>query len=102
MLLPARAVLFDWDGTLLDSCGADTRAYLAMFAALGIKWTLADFEKHYHPDWYRVYRAAKIKRSRWTEADRLWREAYGRENSTLLPRVRGVLRGLAKKFTQRW
>ena len=30
----ARGVLFDWDGTLLNSYAADVRAYLSMFRAL--------------------------------------------------------------------
>jgi HAD superfamily hydrolase (TIGR01509 family) len=97
--LLARAVLFDWDGTLLDSAVADTRAYLVMFAALGISWTEADIARHYHPDWYRVYRAARIHRSRWDEANRLWREAYLRENPRLLPGARAVLSELSLKFT---
>lgn len=95
----AKAVLFDWDGTLLNSFAADERAYLAMFEALGIKFTSEDLARHYHPDWYRVYRAARIDRSRWQEADRLWREAYSHEKTTLLPGVRAVLRNLAKRFT---
>jgi HAD superfamily hydrolase (TIGR01509 family) len=92
-------VLFDWDGTLLNSFVADTRAYLSMFAALGIEWTTEDLARHYHPDWYRVYRAARLHRSRWDEANKLWREAYGRENPKLLPGTRAVLRALAKRFT---
>lgn len=97
-LLPARVVLFDWDGTLLDSFLADTRAYLAMFSALGIEWTSKDLDRHYHPDWYRVYRAARLHRSRWDDADKLWRQAYAREKPKLLPGTRVVLRALAKRF----
>lgn len=95
----AKAVLFDWDGTLLNSFAADERAYLAMFQALGIKFTAEDLARNYHPDWYHVYRTARLDRSRWQEADRLWREAYAHENTTLLPGVRTVLRNLAKRFT---
>lgn len=98
-LLPTRVVLFDWDGTLLDSFTADTRAYIAMFAALGIRWTSRDLARHYHPDWYRVYRAAKLHRSRWGQADKIWREAYGKESPKLLPASRKVLCALAKRFT---
>jgi HAD superfamily hydrolase (TIGR01549 family) len=98
LVFAAKAVLFDWDGTLLNSFAADERAYLAMFEALGIDFTTEDLARHYHPDWYRVYRAARIKRSRWDEADRLWREAYARENPKLLPGVRAVLRNLATQF----
>jgi HAD superfamily hydrolase (TIGR01509 family) len=97
-VFPARTVLFDWDGTLIDSARADTRAYLAMFAALGISWTTRELERHYHPDWYRVYQAARIHRSRWKEADRLWRTAYALEKPMLLTGVRDVLRELRKRF----
>lgn len=97
-IFAARAVLFDWDGTLLDSFAADERAYLAMFEALGIDFTAQDLACHYHPDWYHVYRAARLQRSRWEEADRLWREAYDRETPRLLPGARSVLRDLSKRF----
>jgi beta-phosphoglucomutase-like phosphatase (HAD superfamily) len=60
----ARVVLLDWDGTLLNSYTADSRAYLAMFRALEIKWGLAELKRHYSPDWYQVYRAAKLPRAR--------------------------------------
>jgi HAD superfamily hydrolase (TIGR01509 family) len=98
-VLPTRFVIFDWDGTLLDSYAADTKAYLAMFAALGIQWTTRELDLNYHPDWYRVYRAARIKRERWSDADKIWREAYGRERPKLLPNARAVLRALSKRFT---
>jgi AHBA synthesis associated protein len=95
----ARVVLFDWDGTLLNSYAADSRAYLAMFRALEIKWGLAELKKHYSPDWYQVYRAARLPRARWAEANRLWRAAYLAERPPLLPGARGVIRVLGKTFT---
>jgi HAD superfamily hydrolase (TIGR01509 family) len=95
----ARVVLLDWDGTLLNSYAADSRAYLAMFRALEIKWGLAELKKHYSPDWYQVYRAAKLPRARWAEANRLWRSAYLAERPPLLPGARGVIRALGKSFT---
>ena len=39
-------VLFDWDGTLLNSYAADSAAYLAMFREMGIAWTLEDLARH--------------------------------------------------------
>ena len=56
----ARAVLFDWDGTLLNSYEADLRAYVSMFRALGIDWNERDLARHYSPNWLRVYRAARL------------------------------------------
>jgi beta-phosphoglucomutase-like phosphatase (HAD superfamily) len=94
-----RVVLLDWDGTLLNSYGADKRAYIAMFRALQIEWEAADIDRHYSPDWYHVYRAAGIPRAKWMRANRLWRAAYGSERPALLPAARSVLRALAKTFT---
>ena len=94
-----RAVLFDWDGTLLDSYHADARAYLGMFRALGVDWGLEELARHYSPDWYRVYRAAGIPQARWDEADRLWRRHYREQKPALLPGARQVLRELAPRFT---
>jgi Haloacid dehalogenase-like hydrolase len=94
----ARVVLLDWDGTLLDSYAADVRAYLAMFRALEIEWGIPELESHYSPDWYQVYRAAKVPRARWEEADRLWRKAYLAERPALLPGARAALRALKQRF----
>jgi HAD superfamily hydrolase (TIGR01509 family) len=94
----ARVVLLDWDGTLLNSYAADVRAYLAMFRALEIEWGVTELERHYSPDWYQVYRAAKVPRPRWAEADRLWRKAYLAERPRLLPGARTALRALRQRF----
>lgn len=96
--IPARAILFDWDGTLLNSYDADARAYLEMFRALEIPWNLDDLQRHYSPNWYRVYRAARLPRARWHQADRLWSRAYRRERPVLLPGARKVLRLLEQRF----
>src|SRR2546421_360175 len=55
-------VLFDWDGTLINSYHADTSAYLAMFKEMDISWGIEEFEKNYSPNWYQVYRAAGLPR----------------------------------------
>lgn len=90
-------VLFDWDGTLIDSYHADTQAYLAMFRELGLHWGIRELEKHYSPDWYTVYRAAKIPEERWNEADALWRAHYIKHPSKLITGARQVLRQLARR-----
>lgn len=93
-----RAVLFDWDGTLLDSYQADARAYVAMFGAMGIPWKLKELARHYSPDWHCVYRAAGLPKERWAEADRLWRHFYRGERPQLQPGARRVLQKLAQKY----
>jgi AHBA synthesis associated protein len=92
-------VLFDWDGTLLNSFEADANAYLYMFGALEMKWSIAELKRHYSPNWYRVYRAAGLPRAKWNEADRLWREYYDRQRPELQPGALRVLRALDRRFT---
>jgi len=94
--LALRGVLFDWDGTLLNSYAADSAAYLAMFRALEIPWGLAELEANYSPNWYRVYRAARIPRAKWDAADKVWRANYAKQAPKLLPGVRRVLSRLLR------
>jgi HAD superfamily hydrolase (TIGR01509 family) len=84
-------VLFDWDGTLLDSYEADSSAYLAMFKEMGIPWGLDELAQHYSPNWYRLYRAAKLPRARWDAADRAWRKQYANHSPKLIAGARRVL-----------
>lgn len=93
-----RVVLLDWDGTLLDSYAADSRAFLAMFREMRIAWGVRELERFYSPDWHRVYRAARIPRAKWAQADRFWRLAYARETPALLPGARTVVRSLGRHF----
>lgn len=92
-----RGVLFDWDGTLLNSYAADTAAYLAMFREMDIPWGVAELEQHYSPNWYHVYRAANLPRTKWDAADQVWRLHYTRHNPKLLPGARRVLAQLARR-----
>lgn len=86
-----QGVLFDWDGTLVNSYVADTSSYLAMFKEMGIAWGLEELEKHYSPNWYQVYRAAGLPRKRWDDADRAWRAHYAKHKPKLIPGARRVL-----------
>jgi HAD superfamily hydrolase (TIGR01509 family) len=93
---PLAGVLFDWDGTLIDSYHADSQAYLAMFRELGLGWGLKELELHYSPDWYTVYRAAGIPKEHWAKADDLWRVHYEKHPSKLVTGARRVLQQLAR------
>jgi HAD superfamily hydrolase (TIGR01509 family) len=91
-------VLFDWDGTLLDSFEADANAYMYMFDALGMSWSIAKLKRHYSPNWHNVYRAARLPHAKWEEADRLWRLFYRKQQPKLQPGARNVLRMLDRRF----
>lgn len=91
-------VLFDWDGTLLNSYAADSAAYLAMFQQMEITWGLEDLARHYSPNWYNVYRAAGLHESRWAAADLAWRAKYATQKPQLLAGARSLLANLRKLY----
>jgi HAD superfamily hydrolase (TIGR01509 family) len=91
-----QGVLFDWDGTLINSYAADSSAYLAMFREMGVPWGLEELAQHYSPNWYRVYRAAKLPRARWDDADRAWRAQYAKHSPRLIAGARQVLARLGR------
>jgi HAD superfamily hydrolase (TIGR01549 family) len=95
-----RAVLFDWDGTLVDSAEASFRCYERLFAGYGIAFDRARFQSTYSPNWHLTYEALGLPRERWTEADARWLGHYSAEETRLLAGAREALarlraRGLA-------
>ena len=52
-----RAVLFDWDGTLVDSAETSFRAYVSLFRELGIAFDREEYRRTYSPNWHRTYEA---------------------------------------------
>jgi pyrophosphatase PpaX len=90
-----RAVLFDWDGTLVDSAEKTFACYVNVFAAYGIAFDRAAFERTYSPDWYRTYEEVGLPRERWPEADARWLSCYATAPSLLLPGARETLERLA-------
>jgi HAD superfamily hydrolase (TIGR01549 family) len=91
-----RAVLFDWDGTLVDSAEKTFACYVRVFAAYGISFDHAAFERTYSPDWYRTYLEVGLAREHWAEADARWLSCYATERSPLLAGARETLERLAR------
>lgn len=90
-----RAVLFDWDGTLVDSAERTFRCYQQVFASHGIGFDRAAFERSYSPDWYRTYEHVGLPPSAWSDADARWVACYDSEPSRLVPGAREALDRLA-------
>jgi HAD superfamily hydrolase (TIGR01549 family) len=88
------AVLYDWDGTLVDSAAKSYRCYVRVFSEYGIRYDRLAYQKTYTPDWYRTYEAVGLPRERWPEADALWTRCYEQEPSELLPGARTALERL--------
>ncbi len=71
------AVLYDWDGTLVDSAEASYRCYEETFASYGIGFDRDTYAATYSPNWHRTYVAVGLPQERWAEADARWVERYG-------------------------
>ncbi len=88
------AVLFDWDGTLLDSFPAGYRASIAVLKHYGIDLDRERFLETYSPNWYESYEKLGVPREEWDNADRMWRRRYRSEVSEPFPFVRQLLTSL--------
>jgi phosphoglycolate phosphatase len=93
-----RAVLFDFDGTLLDSFWAHYRAYEKMFAQYGIVIDRESFVKGYVPDWQSTYRAFGLAEEHWADANALWRRENAREHAPLRDACMPVLAALQPQW----
>ena len=68
------AILFDWDGTLVDSLGAFHRANATVMEAFGLPFDVVRYRLNYVPDWREMYRRLGVPHERLDEANAL-REA---------------------------
>jgi len=88
------AILFDWDGTLVDSLGAFHRANAAVMEAFGLPFDVVRYRQHYVPDWREMYRRLGIPHDRLDEANTMWQTTFGTDGDTVAP-FAGVADALA-------
>ena len=87
-----QAILFDFDGTLVDSAEASFRCYQRTFASFGIDFDRGRYAETYSPDWLRTYTAVGLPEASWEAANALWLEHYSCEIAPLIDGVEGVLK----------
>lgn len=86
-----RAVLFDWDGTLVDTSDSSYRCFERTFADLGIAFDRVRYAETYSPNWHHTYRCVGLPEEKWPEADAAWLRYFGDERTVLIDGVREVL-----------
>lgn len=72
-------LLFDWDGTVVDSADLGLRAFEKSFASLGVPFDKEMYAQVYSPNWYSVYEALGLPKEQWQKADELWIHNYGEQ-----------------------
>jgi HAD superfamily hydrolase (TIGR01509 family) len=91
------AVLFDWDGTLLDSAVLGFHAFQHTFSDLEIEFHAELYESIYSPNWYTMYETLGLPKDKWEMADALWLQHYGEESPCLVDGARGMLLALCRR-----
>ena len=84
-------LLFDLDGTLLDSFSTHFEAYRVMFSRFEIEMSEEIFFASYSPNWYHTYQAMGLPEEVWEIANSYWIEAVDGLPQKLLPGVRETL-----------
>jgi HAD superfamily hydrolase (TIGR01549 family) len=77
-------ILFDWDGTIVDSAQLGLNAYYKVFAELGCEFSEEIYNAHYSPNWDKTYEALGLPRDKWERADTLWRFHYDAQTPELI------------------
>lgn len=90
-------MLFDWDGTLVDSAQLGLTAFEQSFAALGVAFDHEIYRKVYSPNWYSVYEAMGLPKDKWQTADDLWIHHYGEQTAQLVKGAQETIMGLRQK-----
>jgi len=89
-----KALLFDFDGTLLDSFSAHFDVFQIMFARFGIRIEKQQFLDFYSPNWYKTYEGMGLPQKDWKAADKIWLQEVEHQEPPLYPGVSETLREL--------
>jgi len=90
-------LLFDWDGTLVDSAQLGLAAFEQSFAALGVAFDREIYRAVYSPNWYSVYEAMGLPKEKWQLADDLWVQHYGQQTARPVAGAQETIVGLKQK-----
>ena len=77
-------LLFDWDGTLVDSAQLGLVAYEKSFAELGVPFDHEVYRAVYSPNWLTVYEGLGLPKEHWQRADELWTHHYDQQRAKLI------------------
>jgi HAD superfamily hydrolase (TIGR01549 family) len=97
---PSRKIntlLFDWDGTVVNSAKPGLKAFEQSFADLGVYFDHEIYQAVYSPNWYSVYEAMGLPKEKWQMADDLWVQHYGEQNAEPVPGAQQTIKELNER-----
>jgi len=90
------AIVFDWDGTLMDSLAAVFEANAKVLGEYGVPFDETRYRAAYTPDWRVMYQRLGLPESAMEAAGDRWLELYAdTDDAQLLPGAAEALRRLA-------
>ena len=90
-----RAILFDWDGTIVDSMPALFETDAAICRQIGVPFDESIFRRLFSPNWRLMYRSLGIPDERTDEAVRVWASTFHSDQTPPFPGVQEALARLA-------
>ncbi len=90
-----RTILFDWDGTIVDSMGALFETTRATCAHMGLPFDREIFRRTFSPNWRLKYLALGVPEDRFDEAIAIWAETFHPAETQPFPGVCEALGRLA-------
>jgi HAD superfamily hydrolase (TIGR01509 family) len=91
-----RAVLYDFDGTVIDSAESSFQCYVHTFAKFEIPFDYDTFQRTYSPNWLYTYKAVGLPADRWNEANELWLQLYSSLQCRLIDGVAAAMRQISQ------
>jgi phosphoglycolate phosphatase len=88
-----KAILFDWDGTIVDSIRALYETDRAICRRIGVPFDETIFRRSFSPNWRLMYRSLGIPDGRAAEAVQVWEETFRAEE---MQPFRGVVNAIAR------
>ena len=90
-------ILFDWDGTLIDTSRYSFIAFQKALRDLGIEVKPEIYESIYSPSWYSMYQSLNLPADQWQQAEDLWIHYYEGESAQLVPEGLHTLNELSRR-----
>lgn len=90
-------LLFDWDGTIVDSHQLGLTAFERSFDDLGVSFDHEVYRRVYSPNWYAVYEAMGLPQEKWELADELWIRHYGDQTAQPIAGTKETIEALHRQ-----